>query len=182
MAALTTIETQLINKSSPLDNQFSLGSRNRYLTTDGEFASGTLSGNVISSGTITNTDIQSNYLKTAVSTIQTTISTAFQLQGGKYAFRASAGALVRVSSSLTSGTLVSVTNLSTVASGIVELDTGGAGIGLNMGSFGATAGSSANLLTLSGMQTVELVLASGSWWALSGTGSLATFSTVRTGS
>ncbi len=176
--ALSSISVDLINKASPINNEYSIGNRLKYNTSAGAFSSGTLVQPTMSAVTLNSMTMQS-----PVSTIDSTaLTTDLQIQGSYNAYRASGGACVRVTSSLASGARVTITNLSTVATGQIALDTGGAGIGLNMGSFGATGGSSANFLTLAALQTVDLVLTSGMWYAIGGTGTLATFSTVRTGS
>lgn len=193
MAALTTIETRLISKGWPLGNQYDLGERVKYLTTAGVLASGTvqgcaitsgtLAGNAISSGTLAGVVVNSMTVNTPTSTIDPeNVTTAYQIQGGHNVYRASGGSVVRISSSLASGAMVTITNISTIASGVIALSTAGT-LGLSMGSFSATAVSSANYLTLAGSQSVTLLLASGDLWhAITGTGSLATFSTVLTAS
>lgn len=47
--ALTTIETQMINKSSPISNQYSMGNRLQQMTTEGMY------GTVTTAGTATTT-------------------------------------------------------------------------------------------------------------------------------
>jgi len=187
MAALTTIETALIDDASPINNDYSIGGRLKYLTTAGAYSSGTLSGNAISSGHMDAITVNTVDIPLINSTIDpSNLTTAYQATGGHYMLLATAGSVCRISSALDTGTRITITNYSTGgaagSSGVIALDTGGAGIGLMGGTFGATGGSSANYLTLAGMQTVELLLASGKWYAVSGTGSLATFSTVLTAS
>jgi len=49
--ALSSAQMELINDASPINNDFSLGNRWKYLTTAGYYSSGTIQGPAISSGT-----------------------------------------------------------------------------------------------------------------------------------
>lgn len=172
MAALTTIETELIDNTNPIRNQFSVGSRVRYLTTAGAFSSGIVQGCVIKS-----------YAPTVpASTIESTaITTALAITGGFNSWRASGGSNVRIATGLDDGTVVTVINQSTGDSGVITLSTAGT-VGVMGGTFGATDGSSACYVTLAGMQTWSGIYSSGTWYPIYGTGSMATFSTTLTAS
>lgn len=62
MASLTASERTLLNYDSPNMNDLLVGDRIRYLTTDGYYSSGTISGNAISSGSMNGVTVTSGSL------------------------------------------------------------------------------------------------------------------------
>jgi len=101
MADLTTIETQLINKGSPLSNDFSLGSRMQNMTTDGNYSSGTLD---TPSLTDWNPPDATGSLSSAYWT------TAGGLTAGAWN---TTWAYIRIDTALDTGTVITITNLAT---------------------------------------------------------------------
>ena len=109
MADLTTIETQLINKGSPLSNDFSLGSRMQNMTTDGNYSSGTLD---TPSLTDWNPPDATGSLSSAYWT------TAGGLTAGAWN---TTWAYIRIDTALDTGTVITITNLATATTVICQL-------------------------------------------------------------
>jgi len=183
--ALSSVSVDLINKASPVNNDYSIGNRLQYMTTAGYLASGTLQGVTITSGDMTDASIDFKAGAANTTIESTALTTAYQIfKGGVYSWRASGGKAIRVSTDAPVGCSLMISNLSTGASGVVCFSTNGT-VGLcGAGStYGTTAGASGCFGTLAALKSAHVVHTSaGHWQTMSGTGSWATFSTVQTAS
>ena len=173
--ALTSVEMRDINKAMPVNNEYSVGNRLEFVTTEGAMSSVTITEPTMSAVTINSMVMQS-----PTSTIDPeAITEAFQIQGGFNSYRASGGSAVRVSTSIPVGGKVVITNLSVTASGLIVFSTVGTlGVAGAGSTYGTTAQASGCFAILPGLQTCEMTrVSSGMWISHYGTGVFSTFST-----
>ncbi len=110
--ALSSIGVDLINKASPIHNDFSIGNRLKYITTDGELSSATINGPTVSSGTQdTPSLIAWNPPAATGSNSSAYWTSAGGLTAGAWN---TTWAYIRLDTALDTGDVVTITNLATI--------------------------------------------------------------------
>ena len=124
--ALSSAQCQLIDDASPINNDFSIGNRIKYLTTAGVLASGTISGCDISSGTASGLALTNPTITNVQYTIATgggsgiwgtTISA---LTKGNYIIDPATGVYYYITTTPTTGDIIEIVNMDSGADAWIE--------------------------------------------------------------